>query len=194
LKLTHVEAAVLAGGASSRMGRDKATLPYQGRAMAERVAAALGACIERVSLVVVVRPEQELSLALPRIVDAHAERAPIVGVCAALRAARAPAVLVAACDLPELDPAVVLALLALVPAEGGHEIVAPLGPRGPEPLLAVYRRTLLERIEQRIADQKLSLQELIHESHSLLVPAQLLQRIDPTLRSLRNVNRPEDLS
>jgi molybdopterin-guanine dinucleotide biosynthesis protein A len=191
LKLCHVEAAVLAGGASTRMGRDKASTPYLGRPMAEWVAAALGQCVERVS--VVVRPGQKLELALPHIVDDHAERAAMIGVCAALVACRAHAVLVAACDLPELQPSVVLALLALMPAEGGPEIVAPLGPHGPEPLLAVYRRDLLGPVQACIARGELSLQDLIRARRSVLVPAQSLRSIDPELRSLRNVNRPQDL-
>ena len=107
MKLTHVEGAILVGGISTRMGRDKATLLYDGVPLALRVAAALGTCVERVRFVA--RPDELPELGLPCIVDRHAERAPLVGIAAALAACEASAVLVAACDLPEIDPRVLLA-------------------------------------------------------------------------------------
>ncbi len=192
MKLSHVEGVVLAGGASSRMGRDKARIQWQGVAMAERVARALGSCLELVR--VVVRPGEPPPLDLAVIEDDHEIRAPIVGIHAALRACKSSAVLVAACDLPEIDPRVLLALLAHVPVSGGPEIVAPEGPQGPEPLLAVYRPSLLHRVEKHIRTNDLSLQKLLRSSDTHIVSAASLREIDPDLRSLRNVNTPLDLA
>ncbi len=191
MKVSHVEAAILAGGASRRMGRDKASVEFAGLPMAQRVARALGECVERVR--VVVRPGEKSPLDLAVIEDAHAVRAPIVGLAAALHGCESSAVLVCACDLPEIDPRLVLALLSFMPAVGGPEIVAPVGPDGPEPLLAIYRPTLLQRIEKQIRTNDLSLQKLLRSSDACFVPEAALREIDPELRSLRNVNRPEDL-
>jgi len=191
LKLDHVEAAVLVGGASSRMGRDKARVPWNGVPMVRCVADALGSCVTRVRLVI--RPGSEPPLDLPCIEDVRAERAPIVGVHAALKACESAAVLVVACDLPELDPALVLALLALVPAADGADVVAPLGAKGHEPLFAVYRPRLLSEFERRIEAGELSLQSLLRDVETLGVPEAVLRELDPELRSLRNVNRPQDL-
>ena len=191
MKLSHVEGAVLVGGGSTRMGSDKALLRYEGVPLALRVAGALGTCVERVRFVA--RPDLLPELGLPCIVDRHPERAPLVGIAAALAACEASAVLVAACDLPDIDPRVLLALLALTPAEGGVDIVAPLGPRGPEPLLAIYRPRLLAELERRIARGELALQALLRDVNTLFVPEADLRALDPTLASLRNLNRPEDL-
>jgi molybdopterin-guanine dinucleotide biosynthesis protein A len=191
LKLAHVEAAVLCGGASTRMGRDKATLELDGVPLALRVARALGACVERVRLVGKDPALRVLGLEL--VLDRHPERAPIVGIAAALAGCEAPALLVAACDLVHLDPRVVLALLALVPAEGGADAVAPVGPRGPEPLLAVYRPRLLPELERRIARGELRLQALLRDIGALFVPEDDLRALDPELRSLTNANFPSDL-
>ena len=192
MKLVHVEGAVLTGGRSTRMGRDKATLEYHGVPLALRVARALSQCVERVRLIV--RADTLPELGFPCVADRHEERAPIVGVAAALAACEASAVLVAACDLPEVSPRVLLALLALAPAEGGADIVAPLGPRGPEPLLAIYRPRLLPELERRIARGELALQALLRESDTLFVPEADLRALDPELASLRNLNRPEDVA
>jgi molybdopterin-guanine dinucleotide biosynthesis protein A len=173
------------------MGRDKASLEWSGVPMVRRVADALGACVERVRIVL--RPDAPNPTDLERIDDLRGARAPIVGLHAALRACEASAVLVAACDIPELDPRVVLALLALVPAQGGAEVVAPRTRTGPEPLLAVYRPRLLPALERRIDEGALALHELLEGLETLFIPAEELCAFDPELRSLRNVNRPGDL-
>jgi molybdopterin-guanine dinucleotide biosynthesis protein A len=191
LRLTHVEGAVLCGGASTRMGRDKATLELDGVPLALRVADALGACLARVRLVA--KDGSLRALGRDVIVDRHPERAALVGVAAALAACEAPAVLVAACDLPFLDPRVVLALCALAPVEGAADVVAPVGPRGPEPLCAVYRTRLLPEVERRIARGELALHALLRDVACTLVPEADLRALDPTLRSLTNANSPDDL-
>lgn len=191
MKLTHVEGAVLCGGASTRMGRDKATLEYGGVPLARRVADALGACLARVRLVG--KAGELPALGLDTIVDRHPARAPLVGVAAALAACEASAVLVAACDLVHLDSRVVLALLALAPVDGSADVIAPLGPRGPEPLLAIYRPRLLPELERRIARAELGLQALLRDVSTLFIPEADLRALDPTLRSLTNANSPADL-
>jgi molybdopterin-guanine dinucleotide biosynthesis protein A len=160
--------------------------------MARRVAEAVGACVARVRIVL--RPDAPNPTGLERIDDVYEARAPIVGLHAALRACEASAVLVAACDLPELDPRVVLALLALVPAQGGADVVAPRTATGPEPLLAVYHPRILPAVERRIEEGALSLYPLLEALETLFIPADELRPLDPDLRSLRNVNRPDDLS
>ncbi len=191
MPLTHVEGAVLAGGLSSRMGRDKARVEWHGEPLVARVARALGACVARVRLVL--RPEAESPLDLARIDDRRPERAPIVGLEAALGACEASAVLVAACDLPQIEPRLLLALLALCPAEGGPDAIVPSGPRGPEPLLAIYRPRVLPELRARIERGELSLLGLVGSLDTLLVPERDLRIFDPDLASFRNVNRPEDL-
>ena len=191
MKVSHIEGAILVGGASRRMGRDKASARFAGVPMVQRVAHALGECLERVR--VVVRPGEKSPIGLPVIEDGHQVRAPLVGLCAALHACEASAVLLAATDLAELDPRVVLALISAMPADEGPIIVAPLGPRGPEPLLAIYRPSLLQRIERQLRTNDLSLMKLLRSVDTHYLPEAALRELDPELRSLRNVNRPEDL-
>ncbi len=76
MKLDHVESAILVGGASSRMGRDKARLEWNGVPLVKRVADALESCMARVRLVI--RPGSELPLDLPCIEDVRSARAPTV--------------------------------------------------------------------------------------------------------------------
>jgi molybdopterin-guanine dinucleotide biosynthesis protein A len=191
LKLTHVEGAVLCGGASTRMGRDKATLEFHGVPLARRVAETLGECLARVRLVA--KPGELPALGIETIADRHPERAAMVGVAAAVAACEASAVLVAACDLVHLDARVALALLALAPVDGNADVIAPLGPHGPEPLLAIYRPRLLPELERRIARGAFGLQSLLRDSQTLWLPERDLRALDPELRSFLNANSPADL-
>ena len=116
--------AVLCGGASRRMGRDKALLPIDGVTMAARVAAALCAAgansvyavggdaiaLERVGLLVV--PDEEPGAG------------PFPATLTALRAATAPVVLVVSCDLRDPNPAVMTATLAALEASAGAMVAA----------------------------------------------------------------------
>jgi len=156
-----------------------------------RVAAALESCLRTVRIVL--RPGQPNPTELPRIDDRHASRAAMVGIASALRRAETDAVLIAACDLPELAPRIVLALLANAPLGGAPEIVAPRGPEGPEPLLAIYRVSLLPELERRIAAEQFGLRRLFDERETHAIPTALLRELDPSLASLHNANRPEDL-
>jgi molybdopterin-guanine dinucleotide biosynthesis protein A len=174
------------------MGADKARIVRDGLPLAEHAARALAACVEKVHLVL--RPGMDPPCARPAIFDAHGLRAPLVGIAAALRACEASAVLVAACDQPELEPALLLALLAGMPARSGPEIVACQGERGPEVLPAVFAARLLPELERRIERRELALHLLLRERDTLLVPADLVRALDPDLRSFRNLNRPSDLA
>ena len=182
---------MLCGGASTRMGRDKATLELDGVPLAVRVADALGACLSRVRFVA--KDESLRALGRDVILDGRPEQAALVGVAAALAACEASAVLVAACDLPYLDPRIVLALCALAPVDGPADVIAPAGPRGPEPLLAIYRKRMLPEVERRIARGELALHALLRDATCALVPEAELRALDPTLRSLTNANSPDDL-
>src|SRR6476660_3959530 len=91
--------AVLTGGASSRMGTDKALIEIDGRALAARVADALAAA--GADHVIAVGGDLERLRALG--LDARAERAsdqgPLAGIVTALEQTDAELVVVAACDL-----------------------------------------------------------------------------------------------
>ena len=192
MKMAHVEGAILAGGTSRRMGRDKATVEFEGEPMISRVADALTTCLERVR--VVLRPGSASPIDLPRIDDRLDVRAPVSGLHAALFACKATAVLVTPCDAPEIQPSLLLALLALAPTRDSVDAIVPLGADGHEPLLAVYRPSALAVLERRVEAVKLSLRGLLEEIRVRSVPVEALRPFDPELCSFRNRNRPEDLT
>ncbi|MGA1423900.1 MAG: NTP transferase domain-containing protein [Steroidobacteraceae bacterium] len=130
---------VLAGGRSSRMNRDKASLAYHGLSQLERTMALLEPfCDERY---VSVRPDQindPLRARYAQIVDQDTDLGPLAGILAAQ--ARIPTVawLVVACDLPRLDADTVQQLIQ----QRAHDRLATAFKSStdglPEPLCAIY--------------------------------------------------------
>jgi molybdopterin-guanine dinucleotide biosynthesis protein A len=122
--------AVLCGGASRRMGRDKALLPLDGRAMAARVADALRAAGAAQVLAIGGDADALAGLGLDVRPDSHPGDGPLPATITALLAAEEDAVLVVSCDLVHPDAeamaATVRALvehpgaIGAVPVDDGH--------------------------------------------------------------------------
>lgn len=130
-----IAGAVLTGGESRRMGRDKATLEVAGVPLAVRVARAL---LEvGVSPVVAIGgPIEQLGAAgLDGIADRWPGQGPLGGLLTALRWSPAPRVLVAACDLPGLTADA--AREVLIDDDPAAHVVMAVTDR-PEPLFAVW--------------------------------------------------------
>ena len=99
---------VLAGGASRRMGQDKAALALHGRPQLDWACDTLARHCERVF--VSIRADQQddpVRRGRPVIVDVHDGAGPIAGIAAAQAAHPDSAWLVLACDLPFVDDAAI---------------------------------------------------------------------------------------
>lgn len=179
-----VTGVVLAGGGSTRMGRDKATVELDGRPLVLHVATQLGAWAGRV-IVAAGEPGRLADLGLEVVADARPGEGPLMGIAAALAAAETDLVLFVACDVPDLPPALVAALLA---AAAGAEGAVPVDAEGrPEPLFAVYRRRLLPLVRDLLAAGERRARALLDRADVARVP------LPPGVR-LTNLNTPADLA
>lgn len=187
-------AIILCGGKSSRMGRDKATLPFGSELMLQRVVRLVSEVVAPVNIVVVAALDQELPN-LPCEVqvayDSTANRGPLEGLATGLRAlfGRADALYATACDVPLLVPAFVEKMFELLDQ---NNIAVPYDGQFHHPLAAVYRTSVLPKIEQLLAANRMRLVFLFDEVDTLKVNVEELRSVDPKLESLKNLNRPED--
>jgi molybdopterin-guanine dinucleotide biosynthesis protein A len=186
-------AIILCGGKSSRMGRDKATLPFGPELMLQRVVRLLGETAAGDDLVVVAAPNQLLP-AVPRDVlvvrDTREFRGPLEGLASGLRALvdRVDAVYATACDVPLLVPAFVDHMFQVledfdiaVPFDGHHH-----------PLAAVYRTTVLPQIQELLDADRLRPRFLFDEVRTREIPVDDLRAVDPQLSTLENLNYEEN--
>lgn len=177
-------AVLLAGGKSSRMGRDKALLEIGGETLWRRQLATLRALAPQ-QLMVAGPPRGEVE----SIVDEVEGAGPLGGLATALRRCSAPLLVVLAIDLPEITPDFLRALLDLCDEDRG---AVPCGAEFYEPLAAVYPTTLRDAASEALRAGDFSLQHFVAEA----VRAQRLVRreIHPAESHLfTNLNTPADL-
>jgi molybdopterin-guanine dinucleotide biosynthesis protein A len=128
---------VLAGGASSRMGRDKALLELDGCPLLVRAARLLESVVATVTIVG--PPERLAGLGFPVVADDWPGAGPLGGIATALRVSACGWNLIVACDLPYLTTGWLEYLVRRAQASAA-DAVLPEGSRGAEPLCAVYHQ------------------------------------------------------
>lgn len=191
---------ILAGGRSSRMGRDKAWLDLDGVPLVERVALRLlPLAAEFLFSANDAAPYDTLIARLPvpaRVVaDEFLGAGPLAGLHAGLRAAANDVLLAVATDMPFVDHRLVGEMMAACPVAdaivprvkaGGFE--APQ----PEPLHALYRKSCLPAIEAALAAGRRRAVTFLDDVNVCYLDEDVLRQIDPELESFRNINTPEE--
>ena len=130
---------MLAGGKSSRMGRDKALLPFRGGALATHVAATVATAAGSAALIG--DPQKYGHLGYPVIPDRTPGAGPLGGIETALSYTAADWNLVLACDMPAAPAEFLRDLLEAAERCNADALVPTAGPSGRlEPLCAVYHR------------------------------------------------------
>ncbi|MBE2213270.1 MAG: NTP transferase domain-containing protein [Opitutaceae bacterium] len=144
-----LSAAIIAGGFSRRMGRDKALLPDAAHGTLLQRQVALVAALAPGEVLLSCRPDQDLR-APPHVRRIHdpGTHGPLGGLAALLAAMHGDLLLVLAVDLGRMTPAM-LQRLAAASAPGCG--VVPRTARGIEPLAAVYPATLAREARARVA-------------------------------------------
>jgi molybdenum cofactor guanylyltransferase len=183
---------VLCGGKSTRMGTPKAMLPFGPETMLERVVRLLGSVVD--PIVVVAAREQSLP-ALPDSVilaeDEREQRGPLEGLRAGLKAlpSSVDSAYVTSCDVPLLAPGFVTRMIELL---GNYDISVMEIDGFPHPLSAVYRCSTLPHVEALLERGKLRPVFLFDAVRTRRVRPEEMRSIDPQLRTLRNLNTPDD--
>ncbi len=135
---------VLAGGASSRMGTDKALLDWQGQPMVVHVANLMVPVTGQVTLVGSLAKYGHLGF--PVIEDQQPGLGPLGGIRAALAATESDWNLIVACDMPYLNPELLKRLLEDAKLSGA-DCLMPAG----QPLCAAYHRRCLGTVDHALA-------------------------------------------
>ncbi len=141
----QLSAAIMAGGMSSRLGRNKALLPLGKSTVIEHVLATVSAFAAPVTIITN-SPEQYGHLDCATAPDLRPGCGPLSGIHAALSLSSTEYVLVKSCDIPLIGPAHLDLLNRNYP---GHDITMFKTSRF-EPLCAIYRRTCLPALEELI--------------------------------------------
>ena len=182
---------VLAGGKSTRMGTSKALLPFGPETMLQRVVRLLGDVVT--PIVVVAAAGQELPELPPHVIvtrDEREGRGPLEGLRAGLAAlpSSIDEAYVTSCDVPLLVTGFVRQMFELA---RGFDIAVMEIDGFPHPLSAVYRRSTLPHVEALLAQERLRPVFLFGAVSTRRVRPEEITA-DPELKTLRNLNTPQD--
>jgi molybdopterin-guanine dinucleotide biosynthesis protein A len=160
--------------------------------MLQRVVRLLGTAVD--PIVAVAAREQVLPELPDRVTvarDEREQRGPLEGLRAGWKALpeSVDVAYVTSCDVPLLQPAFVTRMIELL---GDHEIAVMEIDGFPHPLSAVYRRGTLPKVESLLAENRLRPVFLFDAVRTRRVNPQEMLAVDPELRTLRNLNTPED--
>jgi molybdopterin-guanine dinucleotide biosynthesis protein A len=179
---------VLAGGASERMGQDKAFLELDGRALIEVVIERLSEVCEEV-WIVADDARRYAHMSVPVVEDRFRGVGVLGGLHAGLTAATHELALAVACDMPFLNPSLLRAFADW--AEGCDVAILRQGEQV-EPLHAAYRRTCSAAIEAAILAGRRRVISFFSQVRVRYVDAREVIPFDPKLASFDNVNTPEE--
>jgi molybdenum cofactor guanylyltransferase len=180
---------ILAGGVSSRMGRDKALLEIGGMTVIVRAARLVksitGACV-------IVGDSMRLDdLDLRIVADDFPGAGPLGGIATALRASDAEWNLIVACDLPYLTREW-LAYLAERALRSDADVVLPMNERGAEPLCAMYRKRGEDAIREALGRGTRKVTDGLAHIHTEFIAPTEWKGFDSEGLLFKNMNSPAD--
>lgn len=188
----NVTGFVLAGGRSSRMGSDKALLPFRDSNFLHHALETLSAACHRPAKAVVSphkAPIYEKLLSTDAVItDEYPDHGALGGIHAALAHCETDFAMVLAVDLPKVEPVAVANMIALAAADESLDALVPEQDDGRlQPLCAIYRiDTCLPKIESLFTKQSdCSVRDLLARIKTVTV-ARAQIHSDPNL--LLNVN------
>jgi molybdopterin-guanine dinucleotide biosynthesis protein A len=184
--MTQIEAFILAGGASSRMGTDKSQLLLQDQTFVERIGASLLTVTDTIRLV---GSFENSTLAAVR--DVYPQWGALGGLHAALTACKREWAIVVACDLPFVTSELFRSLAAL---RVDYEAVVPMQPDGrAQPLAALYRASpCAARATELIEAGRRRPLDLLEIVRTRWVDFAEIANLAQAERFFVNINTPED--
>ncbi len=181
--------AILAGGQSRRMGRNKAFLDWKGRPLIADLIDRFRAVSDDVILIARdLKPFYGLPARL--IADPSPPAGPLGGLWSGLLSARYEWVFAMACDMPLVDPYIVEWMFEQRKEVDAVVLVDEDG--RPEPLHALYRVSCLNAIASALARGQRAIVAFYPAVRVRYIPPPVWRSMDPEGRSWRNINTPQD--
>jgi len=182
---------ILAGGKSSRFGEPKAAKIINGKPLIHYAAVAFQDIFSNL-LIVASEEIDSAGIDAPVVSDIFQDKGPLGGLHAGLTFAETPYIFVTACDQPFPVPSLVSAMAAAT-QESDCEVLVPRTQPYLYPLFACYSKRCLPVIESQLSNNILQINRLYPSVNTRYADREWLEKYDPELRSLFNINTQEDL-
>jgi len=180
---------VLAGGKSTRMGRNKAYIEVSGRRVISRVVDVLKECCSAV-LVVCSSEDDYGFLEVPVVRDIEPGQGSFMGLYSGLVAMETEHALAVGCDMPYISKPLARHMAGLAPSA---DIVVPRLGGFYEPLFATYSKACLNASRKLLEDGEKRIRILYEIMETRTVEEEEIKMFDPELKTFINLNFPGDL-
>ncbi|RLD07216.1 MAG: molybdenum cofactor guanylyltransferase [Chloroflexi bacterium] len=185
--------AIQAGGKSSRMGQDKALMPFRGIPLIQVVMERLAPIADEI-IITTNAPDAYRFLGVPLYRDLRPNRGALGGLYTALKSAKGEFVAVVACDLPFASKEFFLTASKLIVTRGA-DIVIPKTEFGYEPLHALYRRdACIPPIEAALDANQWKVISWFEKVKVYALSKEEMVLFDPEGSSFWNLNTLEDFA
>ena len=184
--------AIIAGGQSRRMGRDKAFVDLGGTPLIERVIARSANLGQSETILITNKPAQYAHLGLPMFRDIVRDKGSLGGIYTALARAKSPNVLVLACDMPFVNTDLLLYMVEQ--RRDDFDIIVPTVDGYPQGLHAIYKKTCIAPIAEQLAANRLKIIRFYDQMRVRYLDEADYTPFDPQGRSFANLNTPQELA
>ena len=187
--ITGVTGVILAGGKSSRYGKNKALVEIDGTPLIERVLRVMEPLFSSIVLITNT-PGTYAFLKVSMFEDRIKGLGPLGGIFTGLKVISEKAGFFVACDMPSLNSDLIRYLASV---RKGYDVVVPTFSGKFEALHALYTKNCLKGIEALINDGIYQTIQLFQSVHVRYVEENDIRRFDPEFSSFSNINKPEEL-
>ena len=189
--MTKFSVVIQAGGRSSRMGQDKAQVPFLGTTLIEYILQQLEGFGDE-QIIISNNPEEFTRLGLPVFQDVYPDTGAIGGIYSGILHASFEYSLILGCDMPFISLKLLKYLVSLAP---DFDAVIPRLKKEEfaEPFRSVYAKACLKPIEQSIRAGKRKVISFFDKVNVRFIEPEEINKFDPRGITFFNINTPEDL-
>ena len=184
----HTAGIILAGGASSRYGKNKAFLEFDGIPLIEHIAEKMKGIFQEVILVANEK-ERFAHLGLPVVEDFKRGLGPLGGIYTGLLAISNEAGFFVACDMPFIDEGLIRYMTDI---RDNHWAVVPSVGDEIEPLHAIYSISCLGAIKNLIDSEIYQVRRFYEKIHVRYVQEDKIRQFVSPKRAFLNINTPDE--
>ena len=189
----RVSAVILAGGRSSRFGRDKLVEPLEGRPLVHHAVHAVRALATEILVVGAPGSAPPLPDGVILVHDPVAFEGPLAGLLAGLGAAHESIVVVVGGDMPTLVGSVLGSMVSELEASGVDGVVLEHGGRARPLPMAVRRESGLAAAGRLFEAGERRLGALTEVLAARVVPEATWRDLDPDAATMRDIDTEADL-